>query len=149
MPVTVSVNQLAVSHKGSSGFCMGFPDVCQTPSPPIAGAIPYPNIGKAADSSKAASKTKASRGSIVQRSSYTKVVGDEAGTLYGITDHGALVTPEAPQGVRIHQSDKDLQNLRKRLPTREPVAAPKPLAAGAQPTPINRVVLLHAIAKRG
>ena len=53
MPCTVFANGRGVVHKGSGGMSTVFPDVCKTPAPPAPPIpIPYPNIGKAADTSR-------------------------------------------------------------------------------------------------
>ena len=49
MPCTVFVNGRGVVHQTSGGLSTVFPDVCKTPSPAGPVPIPYPNIGKAAD----------------------------------------------------------------------------------------------------
>jgi hypothetical protein len=50
--VTVGANQMSVVHKSSNGVMIAFPDVCKTPSLGGAIPIPYPNVGKSADTSK-------------------------------------------------------------------------------------------------
>jgi len=64
--VTVGANQRTVVLKSSNGVTITFPDVCKTPSPggPIAIAIPYPNIGKSADTSKSSKSTKPDRSAV-------------------------------------------------------------------------------------
>lgn len=54
--VTVGVNQTSVVHKNSNGVTIAFPDVCKTPSPAGPIPIPYPNIGKSADTSKSSKR---------------------------------------------------------------------------------------------
>ena len=49
MPVTVFANLRGVAHKSSGGMSPVFPDVCKTPTPGGPVPIPYPNIGKSAD----------------------------------------------------------------------------------------------------
>ena len=56
--VTVGANQMSVVHKSSNGVMIAFPDVCKTPSPGGAIPIPYPNVGKSADTSKSSKSTK-------------------------------------------------------------------------------------------
>jgi hypothetical protein len=86
MPATVSVNKLTVVHKSSDGVTIAFPDVCKTPAPPAPFVpIPYPNIAKAADSSKTAKKVSNKGQNIcVKDSNFMMSTGDEAGTLMGI-----------------------------------------------------------------
>jgi hypothetical protein len=45
------VNGRGVVHRSSGGLSTVFPDVCKTPSPAGPVPIPYPNVGKAADTS--------------------------------------------------------------------------------------------------
>ena len=49
VPVTVFANARGVAHKGSGGMSTVFPDVCKTPTPGGPVPIPYPNMGKSAD----------------------------------------------------------------------------------------------------
>jgi hypothetical protein len=56
--VTIGANQRTVVHKSSNGVAIAFPDVCKTPSPGGPIPIPYPNIGKSADTSKSSKPTK-------------------------------------------------------------------------------------------
>src|SRR4051812_23739039 len=86
MPVTVGVNNMSVVHAGSNGITIAFPDVCKTPAPPAPFVpIPYPNIAKAADSSKTAKKVSNKGDAIcVKDSNFMMSTGDEAGTLLGI-----------------------------------------------------------------
>ena len=58
MPAKVFVNFRGVVHKGSSGMNITFPDVCKTPAAPSPIPIPYPNIGKSADTSQGPTKVK-------------------------------------------------------------------------------------------
>ena len=62
-----------------------FPDVCKTPTPGGPVPIPYPNIGKSADTSKGPKKVKTD-GEMpnVKGSNYMMTTGDEAGTAGGI-----------------------------------------------------------------
>jgi hypothetical protein len=44
------VNGRGIVHAGSNGTSPVFPDVCKTPAPPAPPIpIPYPNIGRSAD----------------------------------------------------------------------------------------------------
>ena len=59
MPCTVH-NITGFAHKGSGGMSMVFPDVCKTPAPPAPPIpIPYPNMGKSADTSQGPSTVEA------------------------------------------------------------------------------------------
>ena len=49
MGLTVIVNMLTVSHAGSNGTSIAFPDVCKTPTPAGPIPIPYPNVAKSSD----------------------------------------------------------------------------------------------------
>ena len=56
MGQTTFVNSRGIVHKGSGGMSIVFPDVCKTPTPGGPVPIPYPNIGKASDTSKGPKK---------------------------------------------------------------------------------------------
>ena len=85
MPCTVFANSRGVVHKGSGGMSPVFPDVCKTPSPAGPIPIPYPNIGKAADTSSGPSKVKTDgEMPMVKGATYSKSSGDEAGTIGGM-----------------------------------------------------------------
>ena len=59
MGQTTFANSRGIAHKGSGGMSIAFPDVCKTPAPPAPFVpIPYPNIGKASDTSKGPKKVK-------------------------------------------------------------------------------------------
>lgn len=61
-----------------------FPDVCKTPSPGGPIPIPYPNIGKASDTSKGPKKVKCDgEMTMVKGAKYSTTTGDEAGTAGG------------------------------------------------------------------
>src|SRR5687767_15919889 len=86
MPQTTFVNLRGIAHKGSGGMSMVFPDVCKTPAPPAPPIpIPYPNIGKASDTSQGPTTVKTD-GSMpmVKGAKYMMSVGDEPGTVGGI-----------------------------------------------------------------
>jgi len=51
MSQTTFVNGRGIVHKGSGGVSVVFPDVCKTPIGPAVVPIPYPNVGKASDTS--------------------------------------------------------------------------------------------------
>ncbi|MGB7218838.1 MAG: DUF4150 domain-containing protein [Vicinamibacterales bacterium] len=62
-----------------------FPDVCKTPSPAGPIPIPYPNIGKAADTSSGPTKVKTDgEMPMTKDAKYSKSTGDEAGSAMGI-----------------------------------------------------------------
>ncbi len=86
MGQTVFANSRGVDHKGSNGMSMVFPDVCKTPAPPAGPIpIPYPNIGKASDTSKGTKKVKIDgKSAMVKGSKYSMSAGDEPGTVGGV-----------------------------------------------------------------
>jgi hypothetical protein len=86
MGQTTFANFKGIAHKGSGGMSVAFPDVCKTPAPPAPFVpIPYPNIGKAADTSGGPSTVKCDgQMPMVKGAKYSKSMGDEAGTLKGI-----------------------------------------------------------------
>ena len=62
-----------------------FPDVCKTPTPGGPIPIPYPNIGKASDTSKGPKKVKTDKKMpMTKGAKYSRTMGDEAGTAKGI-----------------------------------------------------------------
>jgi hypothetical protein len=78
-------NITGFAHKGSGGMSIVFPDVCKTPTPAGPIPIPYPNIGKAADTSQGSSTVKADGNMImVKGAKYMMTSGDEAGTVGGV-----------------------------------------------------------------
>jgi hypothetical protein len=85
MAQTTFANSRGIVHKGSGGMSMVFPDVCKTPSPGGPIPIPYPNTGQASDTSGGPSTVKCD-GSMpmVKGATYSKTMGDEAGTAGGV-----------------------------------------------------------------
>ena len=85
MPCTVFVNGRGVAHQTSGGLSAVFPDVCKTPSPAGPVPIPYPNLGKAADTSAGPSSVTVD-GSMpmVKDAKYALTSGDEAGSAGGV-----------------------------------------------------------------
>jgi hypothetical protein len=85
VPCTVFVNGRGVAHQSSGGLSTVFPDVCKTPSPAGPVPIPYPNIGKAADTSAGPSSVTVD-GSMpmVKDAKYALTSGDEAGSAGGV-----------------------------------------------------------------
>ena len=85
MASKVFANCRGIVHKGSGGMNMVFPDVCKTQCGPPVVPIPYPNIGKAGDTSKGTKKVKIDKKmAMVKGAKYSKSTGDEAGSLKGI-----------------------------------------------------------------
>jgi hypothetical protein len=75
-------NGRGIAHKGSGGMSIAFPDVCKTPAAPSPIPIPYPNTGKASDTSQGPTKGKTDgQMPMVQGAKYMRSQGDEAGTL--------------------------------------------------------------------
>jgi hypothetical protein len=85
MSQSTFTNGRGVAHKGSGGMSMVFPDVCKTPSPGGPIPIPYPNIGKSADTSSGPSTVKTDgEMPMVKTAKYSMTSGDEAGSIGGI-----------------------------------------------------------------
>ena len=85
MGSTVYANKRGVSHGGSGGQSPIFPDVCKTPTPAGPVPIPYPNIGKAADTSSGpTSVTTDGQMPMTQDAKYMMSAGDEAGSAMGV-----------------------------------------------------------------
>jgi Domain of unknown function (DUF4150) len=85
MGSTVYVNSRGVAHAGSGGQSPIFPDVCKTPTPAGPVPIPYPNIGKAADTSSGpTSVTTDGQMPMTQDAKYMMSAGDEAGSAMGV-----------------------------------------------------------------
>lgn len=85
MPTTVFANCRGVVHKGSGGMSPVFPDVCKTPTPAGPVPIPYPNIGKAADTSSGPTAVKCDgQMPMTKGAKYMMSTGDEAGSATGV-----------------------------------------------------------------
>jgi hypothetical protein len=85
MACTVFVNGRGVVHGASGGLSTVFPDVCRTPTPAGPVPIPYPNIGKAADTSAGPTTVTADgRMPMVKGAKYSLTAGDEAGSAGGL-----------------------------------------------------------------
>ena len=86
MGQTTFANSRGIAHKGSGGLSIAFPDVCKTPIPPAGPVpIPYPNIGKASDTTKGSKKVKTDgKMPMVKGAKYSMSTGDEAGSAGGI-----------------------------------------------------------------
>lgn len=85
MPCTVYVNSRGVVHQSSGGISTVFPDVCKTPTPGGPVPIPYPNIGKASDTSQGPSLVKVDGCMpMVKGAQYAVTSGDEAGSVGGV-----------------------------------------------------------------
>lgn len=84
MGQTTFANSIGIAHKGSGGMSITFPDACKTPSPAGPIPIPYPNIGKASDTSSGPKKVKTDGNMpMVKGAKYMISTGDEAGSAGG------------------------------------------------------------------
>ena len=84
MAQTTFANGRGIAHKGSGGMSAAFPDVCKTPSPAGPVPIPYPNIGKASDTSGGPTKVKVDgQMPMTKGAKYMMSSGDEAGSAGG------------------------------------------------------------------
>jgi len=85
MASTVFVNGRGVVHKGSNGMSTVFPDVCKTPTPGGPVPIPYPNLGKSADTTGGPPTVKTDGCMpMVKGATYVVTTGDEAGSAGGV-----------------------------------------------------------------
>jgi hypothetical protein len=86
MAQTTFANSRGIAHKGSGGMSPVFPDVCKTPAPPAPPIpIPYPNIGKASDTSGGPTKIKCDGAMpMTKGAKYAMSAGDEAGSVGGM-----------------------------------------------------------------
>lgn len=85
MACTVYANGRGVVHKQSGGISLVFPDVCKTPTPGGPVPIPYPNTGKASDTSSGTKKVKVDgQMAMVKGANYSTSMGDEAGSVGGV-----------------------------------------------------------------
>lgn len=91
MSVTVKVNGNTLVHKGTAGTTTNtLPDVCKTPSPGGPVPIPYPKIVSFSSDLKDGTATvKADGGNAIamQGSEFSRCMGDEAGTVGGVTSN--------------------------------------------------------------
>jgi len=82
---TTFANCRGIAHGGSSGQSPIFPDVCNTPTPAGPVPIPYPNLGKSADTSSGpTSVTTDGQMPMTQDAKYMMSTGDEAGSALGV-----------------------------------------------------------------
>lgn len=89
MPVTVTANSpMSVSHQGSTGVSIAFPDVCKTPTPGGPVPIPYPNVAQSADTSDGSSSVKMDgKPVMLKKSNFKMSTGDEAGSAMGVVSN--------------------------------------------------------------
>lgn len=85
MAQSTFANGRGIAHKGSGGMSIAFPDVCKTPSPAGPLPIPYPNVGRASDTSSGPRQVKVDgQMPMTKGAKYATSAGDEAGTLGGV-----------------------------------------------------------------
>ncbi len=85
MAQTTFSNSRGIAHKGSGGMSIVFPDVCKTPVGNAVVPIPYPNVGKSADTIEGPKSVKTDgEMPMVKSAKYSKSTGDEAGTSKGV-----------------------------------------------------------------
>ncbi|WAS94863.1 DUF4150 domain-containing protein [Nannocystis punicea] len=85
MKCTVFANGRGVVHRQSGGASVVFPDVCKTPMPGGPVPIPYPNTGKASDTSKGPKNVSVDGCMpMVEGAQYSRSYGDEPGTAGGV-----------------------------------------------------------------
>jgi uncharacterized Zn-binding protein involved in type VI secretion len=102
MPSRVFANGRGIAHKGSGGMSIVFPDVCKTPSPGGPIPIPYPNIGKSADTTSGPAKVKTDgKMPMVKGSKYMMTTGDEAGSAGGVMMYSFDVKFEGKNACRM------------------------------------------------
>ena len=83
MGQTTFANSRGIAHKGSGGMSIVFPDVCKTPPGPV--PIPYPNMGKSADTSGGPTTvTTDGKMPMVKGATYSMSSLDEPGVAGGI-----------------------------------------------------------------
>jgi hypothetical protein len=86
MGTKVFANGRGIASEDSGGQSAVFPDVCKTPSPAGPIPLPYPNVGRSADTSKGP-KTVTVNGKMpmVKGAQYKASTGDEAGSDGGVS----------------------------------------------------------------
>ncbi|APR86770.1 hypothetical protein A7982_12119 [Minicystis rosea] len=85
MAGTVFANGRGVAHETSGGTSIVFPDVCNTPSAAGPIPLPYPNIGRSADTDNGTRKVQIDGSSaMIDGAQYRSTSGDEAGTAGGV-----------------------------------------------------------------
>lgn len=85
MKCTVFANGRGIVHQDSGGSSTVFPDVCLTPTSGGDVPIPYPNTGRASDTSEGPTTvTIDGKMPMVKGAKYRKTSGDEPGTRGGV-----------------------------------------------------------------
>jgi hypothetical protein len=78
-------NSRGITHAGSGGMSVVFPDVCKVPTSAGPVPIPFPNVGQSSDAVQGPTTVRCD-GSMpmVKGAQYAKTSGDEAGTAGGV-----------------------------------------------------------------
>lgn len=85
MSQTTYANGRGIVHTKSGGISLIFPDVCLTPTPVGVIPIPYPNLGRSADTSAGPRTVKVDgQMPMVKKAKYKKSTLDEPGTKGGV-----------------------------------------------------------------
>lgn len=87
MPTHITVNDLGLTHKGSTGFSKAtIPDVCKTPTPGGPVPMPYPNFAVSGTLTNGTTTVFAKGGQMIaiKGSQYSTTTGDEPGTVGGV-----------------------------------------------------------------
>jgi hypothetical protein len=85
MPTKGFANGRGIVHSQSGGMSVVFPDVCNTPTPGGPVPIPYPNIGKTADTTNGPQSVSVDgQMPMVKGAEYAVTSGDEAGSAGGL-----------------------------------------------------------------
>jgi uncharacterized Zn-binding protein involved in type VI secretion len=86
MPDTITVNNLSISHKGSTGVSTAtLPDVCKTPSPAGPVPVPYPNVTMSNMLMQGTTTVKVDGNmAAIKGSKYSISTGDEPGVAGGV-----------------------------------------------------------------
>jgi hypothetical protein len=85
MAQTTFANSRGITHTGSGGMSIVFPDVCNVPTAAGPVPIPFPNIGQATDTTGGPTTVMCDgEMPMVKGATYCKSSGDEAGTAGGV-----------------------------------------------------------------
>ena len=109
---TVLSNNKGVTHKGSGGKSMVFPDVCKTPSPGGPIPIPYPNVAKSSDTAKGSKKVKMDGHQINQKgTNFNASTGDEPGSVMNLDLDAVEPNAAVPYPEPLHRKQQFYDNL--------------------------------------
>jgi hypothetical protein len=80
-------NKISGTHKDSGKVSSAFPDQCKTPSSPAGPVpVPYPNTSLSSETKKGSKKVKMDKNPVMLKdSNFSKSMGDESGTVDGIS----------------------------------------------------------------